>query len=434
MSEKKNYHKNPRHITRQRQADLRDHMIELGDLSGVTFDLNSKELITGNQRGTVIDINNAQITYTEEFDVPTKTGTVALGYILFEGERFNYREVRWSKAQCEKANIIANVAAGEWDMDILSAEFDFGDLCAWGLEGILPTDFVEKQEKAKETRIEEAPAARPDLAVELRKKWGTEEGQLWLIPSVTMPGKFHRLLCGDSTNPDDVQRLMNNERAILFATDPPYLVDYDGTNHPGDRPTANKDHGQTYKDWDRAVEGDGLYDGFISQAIAHAIEPNAAWYCWHASKRQAMLEEVWTKHGAFVHQQIIWAKNRGVLTRSHYMWRHEPCFFGWIQGNRPPRRSQDYETTVWDIPTVEDDTAGAHPTPKPLKVFTIPMEQHTQPGELCYEPFSGSGSQLVAGESVGRRVYAMERAPEYVAVALDRLSEMGLEPVLEGQA
>jgi hypothetical protein len=145
---------------------------------------------------------------------------------------------------------------------------------------------------------------------------------------VTRPGDLyllgeHRLLCGDSTKPDDVQRLMNSERAILFATDPPYLVGYDGTNHPGTRPKTNTDWSETYgPTWDEAdaERNCDLYERFIAVAIEHAIEPNAAWYCWHASRRQRMVEDAWEKNGAFVHQQVIWHKpNRPILTRSWFL-------------------------------------------------------------------------------------------------------------------
>lgn len=277
---------------------------------------------------------------------------------------------------------------------------------------------------------EPAPLADPgdltDKAQELREKWQTESGQLWQLGE-------HRLLCGDSTDPAVVQRLMAGERAILFATDPPYLVDYDGNNHPHKfgKKDGNKDWSDTYKDWDRADQGGGLYEGFISVAIEHAIHKNAAWYCWHASRRQAMLEVVWEKYGAFVHQQIIWAKDRPVLTRSWYMWKHEPCFFGWVRGNEPPRRSKDYPHSVWEFATIAPGTETLHPTMKPVELFQIPMQQHTLAGELCYEPFSGSGTQILAAESLKRRCYAVERAPEFVAVALERWSvATGGEPAL----
>lgn len=160
----------------------------------------------------------------------------------------------------------------------------------------------------------------------------TRRGDLWILGD-------HRLLCGDSTSAEDVTRLMNGERAALFATDPPYLVDYDGTNHPTKKNAsvrakkiANKDWSDDYieqKHWDDSSQGPQFYEAFMQVAIDCAIKEDAAWYCWHASRRQAMLEACWEKAGAFVHQQIIWVKDRGVLTRSHYLWKHEPCFMGW---------------------------------------------------------------------------------------------------------
>ena len=239
---------------------------------------------------------------------------------------------------------------------------------------------------------------------------------LWLLGD-------HRLLCGDSTKANDVIRVMHNQKAILFASDPPYLVDYDGTNHPSKQgdPDKNKDWGNSYGiTWDDSSQGPELYEGFIKAAIEHAILPNAAWYCWHASRRQAMVESVWEKFGAFVHQQIVWAKDRGILTRSYYLWQHEPCFFGWLKGNKPPRVSDDYPSTVWTLPTVKVGEKTEHPTSKPVEVFAIPMRQHTRPGEVCYEPFSGSGSQIIAGETTSRRVYAIEISPQYVDVAVRR--------------
>jgi DNA modification methylase len=281
----------------------------------------------------------------------------------------------------------------------------------------------------------DVPEPEADRAAELLEKWGVAHGQLWIIPSKTVEGGAHRLLCGDSTDPAQVTRVMNGQRAALFATDPPYLVDYDGTNHPHkwNEPDKNKNWSESYHDWDNAEQGRELYEGFVRVAVEHAITGNAAWYCWHASRNQAMLENVWEQFGAFVHQQIIWVKDRPVLTRSHYMWQHEPCFFGWKKGSKPERVAIDHPSTVWQVPTIAPGTSTDHPTSKPLELFAIPMRQHTNVGDICFEPFSGSGSQLIAGEQLGRLVFGLELQPQYVAVVLERAASAGLEPRLENE-
>src|SRR5204863_6157667 len=120
-----------------------------------------------------------------------------------------------------------------------------------------------------------------------------------------------------------VERLMAGERAVLFQTDPPYLVDYNGLNHPSkygeSKASKNKDWSETYHEWDSSAgDGRGFYLDFYRLAVEIAISKNAAWYCWHASRHQAMVESVWNKCGAFDHQQLIWSKSRPVLNYSVY--------------------------------------------------------------------------------------------------------------------
>lgn len=275
------------------------------------------------------------------------------------------------------------------------------------------------------------PGPLIDRAAALQKKWGTARGQLWTV------GR-HRLLCGDSTSEVDVRRLMKGRKACLFATDPPYLVDYDGTNHPhrwtkalGRKHPGDKDWRDKYSDVDSPEKGAALYDAFIKVAVEHAITEDAAWYCWHASRRQRLLETVWEKYDAFVHQQILWVKDRPILTRSWYLWQHEPCFFGWRKGHRPKRVAKDYPSNVWSFPTIRPGETTEHPTEKPTELFAIPLRQHTRKGDLCFEPFAGSGTQLLAAEALGRVCYAMELSPAFVAVALERLSKTGVQASLE---
>ena len=318
---------------------------------------------------------------------------------------------------------------GAWDDALLSAELkdllaDEFDLSLIGFsDGELDKLLSAVPDEDGEGSGDSDGSTPPVTIPEPPRNPASRTGDLWILGD-------HRLLCGDSTSAADVRRLMNGERAVLFATDPPYLVDYDGSNHP----TRNKDWSASYgTTWDDSSQGAELYDGFIAAAVAEAITEDAAWYCWHASRRQAMLEACWDKAGAFVHQQIIWVKDRGVLTRSHYLWKHEPCFMGWRRPNRPPKVAEETLPSTWVMPSFAKDERPDHPTPKPLDAFGIPMRQHVARGGLCYEPFSGSGSQIMAGEANGRRVFAMEISPAYVDVAVERWeAETGKDAVLDG--
>ncbi len=251
-------------------------------------------------------------------------------------------------------------------------------------------------------------------------------GDLWLLGD-------HRLLCGDSTKPADLARLMAGEKAHLLATDPPYLVDYTAGNHPPssfNRPeTANKNWDE-YKDPQSGID---FFDSYLRNCLSHVV-PDAAVYQWHATRRQALVEQAWQQNGLLVHQTIIWVKARAVLTRSMFMWRHEPCFMGWVQGNMPPadRRPPPNHTTVWEIDQAGEDRPD-HPTPKALEIFERPLQYHTKPGEIALEPFSGSGSQIIAAERLRRRCYAMELSPAFVDVAVRRWeAATGREAVLDG--
>jgi DNA modification methylase len=270
-----------------------------------------------------------------------------------------------------------------------------------------------------------APEPKIDQAAELQKKWKTKRGQIWQI------GR-HRLMCGDSASASDVSALMDGKIAKLCATDPPYLVSYDAKNHPskGFSDGKNKDWKGRYADKSKGEPLGPFYEAFLRQALA-VCEDDAAIYVWHASQRQIEVEKAMRECGILVHQQIIWVKNKPVLTHSFYMWQHEPCFFGWKQGHKPKRNPGDFPTTVWqiDVPVLPG-VESRHPTEKPLELFVTPILLHTQVGDVCFEPFSGSGTHLCAAENTARHCYALEIEPAFVAVALERLFEMGLKPKL----
>jgi len=205
----------------------------------------------------------------------------------------------------------------------------------------------------------------------------------------------------------------------LLATDPPYLVDYSGGNHPASKGNKGKPgrdkHWDDYQDPEASVE---FYQKFLALGLEH-LKPNCAVYQWHAHRRQALVEAAWIRCGLLVHQQIIWVKARGVLTHSHYLWSHEPCFYGWVEGQPPSKKPPSNQRTVWTLDQ-QGSSMNIHPTQKPLELFLRPIEYHTEFGDIVYEPFLGSGTQLIAAEKLSRICFALEREPQYVDVAVKR--------------
>lgn len=133
------YSKNPRKISEAQLEQLKQNIQELGDLSGIVHDLNTDEIISGNQRSKVININECEIEIVKQYDEPNEQGTIAFGFVIFENQRLNYRQVRWNEKQREKACITANALGGEWDYKILDT-FDNHDLVDWGLDNLIHDD------------------------------------------------------------------------------------------------------------------------------------------------------------------------------------------------------------------------------------------------------------------------------------------------------
>ena len=247
-------------------------------------------------------------------------------------------------------------------------------------------------------------------------------------PAVTQPGDLivlgkdrarqHRLLCGDSTDADQVRQLMNGERALLHTTDPPYMVDYTGDNHGTIRRRRLRKSDEPH--WDDPNANPDLYAQFCRVAIDEAVDERAAWYCWHASMRRGLVDRAWESAGVHPHAQVIWVKNRPVPTRTWFMWAHEPCLMGWRKGKKPNRCEGRRRSTVWHVDIPSGSDRPDHLTPKPLELFEIPMRQHTEPGDICYEPFCGSGSQVIAAQRLQRRCFAMEVNPHFCDLIVRR--------------
>jgi DNA modification methylase len=263
-------------------------------------------------------------------------------------------------------------------------------------------DQLREQEAADRELVDDGPEAPPAIAI-------ARSGDLWHLGE-------HRLLCGDSTKLADVQRVMAGKKAALVATDPPYLVDYTG-ERPND---SGKDWTSTYKEIDIKDAG-----GFFRAVFTNVLEvlgPQGAIYCWHAHKRCGELQSIWRDLGILDHQQIIWVKPTPVFGRVYWHFRHEPCVMGWRQGDKPEHDGvHDYDS-VWEVDW--DGKArvvgNEHPTEKPVELFVRPIKKHTKAGDIVFEPFSGSGSQLIAAERTARRCRAIEISAPYVDVAIRR--------------
>jgi len=160
----KQYHKNPRQITAKQYEALAIDLAELGDLGGIVHDLNSDEIIGGNQRSRVFDLNACDVALTEVLEEPDAQGTVAHGFIIWKGKKYAYRQVRWTERQCERANIVANKRGGTWDFDILANAFEQDDLLSWGFEPFELGIGGELEQEAGDGEAQTVEQARATLA------------------------------------------------------------------------------------------------------------------------------------------------------------------------------------------------------------------------------------------------------------------------------
>lgn len=216
----------------------------------------------------------------------------------------------------------------------------------------------------------------------------------------------HRIICGDSTDAATVDALLDGEVPNLMVTDPPYGVNYDPSWRA--RAGVNLNKGKLGK-----VENDDRADW----REAWALFPGEIAYVWHGGLHAGTVQDSLVATGFSVRAQIIWAKDRFVLSRGDYHWQHEPCWYAVRnKGNWTGDRSQ---STVWNIPAREDSGVG-HGTQKPVECMKRPIENNSEPGDAVYEPFSGSGTTIIAAEMIGRRCFAIELNPVYVDVAVRR--------------
>ena len=288
-----------------------------------------------------------------------------------------------------------NVGFGEWDWEILANEWDVKKLEDWGLDGFPFEDVLE----AEEDDYTEPDNLKVDVVL----------GDLIEIGE-------HRLLCGDSTDSDQVAKLMNGEKADMVFTDPPYGVDYDG--------------GHAVKGVRRQkLKNDGtpdIYNDSLPMMYLYS-KKDSPLYLWYSdSKSLAVLNAV-LNAGYEIRTNIIWNKNVAQFGAigAQYKTKHEPCLYCYKKGQKTNWIGANNEVSVWDID--RNSRNEHHPTQKPIALAERCIKNHKV--NLVLDLFLGSGSTMVAAHQLNRKCYGMELDPKYCQVIIDRMKK--LDPALE---
>ena len=303
----------------------------------------------------------------------------------------------------KKAYILADnrmaMDAG-WDDELLKIEMEELQNLGYDLEF---TGFDEKEladlfgVDDKEVKEDEF-----DLTAALEKASFVERGDVWFV------GK-HRLMCGDATSSEDVAKLMEDKKANLILTDPPYNVAFkssDGLTIQND----SMDNNDFYE---------FLYLSFKN--MADHLENGGAAYVFHADTEGLNFRKAFIDAGFHLAGCCIWVKDSLVLGRSDYQWQHEPVLYGFLQNGKHPWYSDRKQTTIWNFDKPKKNSN--HPTSKPLDLLAYPINNSTQANAIVIDTFGGSGSTLMACEQMNRICYTMELDEKYASVILRRYVE-----------
>ncbi len=345
-------------------------------------------------------------------------GTVVDGHLRLKAARkLGITEVpvaladELTDAQVKAFRLLANRSANwaAWDEDLLALELE--ELQAMAFD-ITQTGFDAAEIDSLLAKATTEGLTDPDEVPEPPAEPVSKPGDVWVL------GR-HRLLCGDSTSADDVEKLLAGILPHLMVTDPPYGVAYD----PAWRNDALS--GQKTK-----RTGVVLNDDRADWREAWELFPGEVAYVWHGALHAATVAESLVACGFAIRSQIIWAKERLVLSRGNYHWIHEPCWYA-VKG-KAHWNGDRKQVTVWNIPSRGQDADTIHGTQKPVECMKRPMENNSSPGQAVYEPFSGSGTTIIAAEITGRACLAMELNPTYVDVAVKRWEDFtGQKAILE---
>ena len=295
-----------------------------------------------------------------------------------------------------------NLPFGEFDFDMLQSDFQINDLKDWGM----PADWLARATpKFDDTNAENTPP--------LQDKPTSQIGDVWCLGS-------HRLLCGDSTQPDHVKQLLGDNCPNIMITDPPYGVEYD----------ANWRNERTLG---AGAVGNVLNDDKADWREAWALFPGNIAYVWHAGRYASIVQASLESVGFKMRSQIIWAKNSLVIGRGDYHWQHDTCWYA--VRNKGDWHGDRKQSTLWQIQNMHrtqgnvDDGKTNHSTQKPVECMRRPMLNNTAEGDAVYDPFMGSGTTLIAAEQTGRVAYGVELAPQYVDLICRRYTQFCNKPV-----
>lgn len=329
----------------------------------------------------------------------------------------------WSEAQ-KRAYVLADnklaLNAG-WDNELLRVELeglkelDFNlDLTGFGLDE-LATILADKTDGLTNPDEVPEPPADPISAL----------GDVWIL------GK-HRLVCGDCTTVESVDKALNGVKPHLMVTDPPYGVEYDAEW----RGKAKNADGSLLSTGKNRAVGVVQNDDKADWREAWALFPGDVAYVWHAGNMAHVVAESLLACDLHIRAQVIWAKSHFAIGRGDYHPQHEPCWYAVRKGKTGHYDGGRKQSTLWQIDKPQKSETG-HSTQKPVECMKRPIENNSSPGQAVYEPFSGSGTTIIAAEMTGRCCHAIELNPAYIDVAIERWQNFtGQEATLEstGQA
>jgi len=370
---------NPRQLTKDQYSQLKDSIKRFGLVDPLIVNKNKERkniLVGGHQR----------------FKIAKEMGIDEIPCV----------EVDLTLDAEKELNIRLNKNVGEWDYDALANYFDVGELTDWGFSN---DELQFYEEEPEQGLIDDDEIPEVEEAI-------TKEGDLWILGE-------HRVLCGDATKKEDVELLMDGQKANMVFTDPPYLMDFDGgmtTNKKGNwKKSYNSKHGGIKNDKiEKSKESDFLNS--FNQNIKD-VTIGSFYICFYRLKLDQFFKSL-NDVGIKVRTLITWDKGNHTMSNSDYWSKCEHIFYGWIDKHNFYGKS-DYD--IWNIPRTKKN--DLHPTMKPIDLITKAINNSSLKDNIVLDPFLGSGSTLIAAEKTNRKCYGMELDPHYCDVIVKRWEE-----------